>query len=294
MTERSTPHRAFYERRIARVLAYIGEHLTEELSVERLSDVAGFSKFHFHRQFTAFTGVSVARAISLMRLKHASMQLAFDDGHSITDVAFDAGFETPESFSRAFKKLQGQSPSEFRSAPEWETWVDIFRTNLHTHQEIMEPKIVTLPETRIAVLEHRGAPQELMKSVQRFIEWRKSCDVSPNATSRTYGIAYDDPDATEPAAFRFDICGSISDSYGALPKNDFGIIEKSIPKGRYVVARHLGSTDVIGKTVYALYGEWIPKSGEELRDFPCFFHYIDRMPTVSEHEQVTDVYLPLK
>jgi AraC family transcriptional regulator len=294
MNEAHKPHEAFYAKRIARVLAYIGRHLDEDLSVERLSEVAGFSKFHFHRQFKAFTGVSVGKAISLMRLKHASMKLAFDGERSITDVAFDAGFEAPESFSRAFKNLQGQSPSEFRAAPEWETWFDIFRTDLRTHEEIMDPKIVSLPETRIAVLEHRAPPSELMASVQRFIAWRKSCDVSPNATSRTYGLAYDDPSTTEPAKFRFDICGSITGDYGALPKNDFGIVEKSIPAGRYVVARHYGSTDLIGKTVHALYAEWIPKSGEKLRDFPCFFHYIDRMPTVSEHEQITDVYLPLK
>jgi AraC family transcriptional regulator len=294
MNEQQKPHQAFYAKRIARVLRFIGAHLDEDLSVERLSEVAGFSKFHFHRQFTAFTGVSVAKGISLMRLKHASMKLAFDDSRSITAVAFDAGFETPESFSRAFKKLQGQSPSEFRAAPEWETWVDIFQTNLSTQEDCMNPTIVMFPETRIAVLEHRGSADGLMTSVQRFIEWRKSCDVSPNATSQTYGIAYDDPSTTEPAKFRFDICGSILKSYGPLPDNDFGVTEKSIPAGRYVVARHLGSTDLIGKTVHALYADWIPASGEELRDFPCFFHYIERMPKVSEHEQVTDVYLPLR
>ncbi len=294
MTNSSQPNRAFYEKRISRVLRYIGEHLHEELSVDRLSQVAGFSKFHFHRQFTAFTGVTVAKVVALMRLKHASMQLAFDPKLSVIQVALDAGFETPESFSRAFKNFQGQSPTEFRTAPEWERWVEIFRTNLDTHQEIMNPKIQTFPETRVAVLEHRGSPAELMKSVQRFIEWRKSCDVSPNATSQTYGLAYDDPSTTKPEDFCFDICGSISKTYGAFPANDFGVIEKSIPGGRCVVARHLGSTDTIGKTVHAMFAEWLPSSGEETRDFPVYFHYIERMPTVSEHEQVTDVYLPLR
>jgi AraC family transcriptional regulator len=72
------------------------------------------------------------------------------------------------------------------------------------------------------------------------------------------------------------------------------VIEKLIPAGRCAVVTHFGSTDMIGKTVHPLYAEWLPSSGEELRDFPCFFHYIQRMPTVSEQEQVTDVYLPLR
>jgi len=43
-----------------------------------------------------------------------------------------------------------------------------------------------------------------------------------------------------------------------------------------------------------LYGVWLPASGEELRDFPCFFHYVNLFPYVAEHELVTDIYLPLK
>ena len=107
----------------------------------------------------------------------------------------------------------------------------------------------------------------------------------------TLGIPYDDPSAVEPEQFRFDICGSV---LGSVPDNDYGIVEKVIPAGRCAVVRHKGSTDAIGKTVHELYGKWLPTSGEELRDFPLFFHYIDRMPRVAEHEQVTDVYLPLK
>jgi len=155
----------------------------------------------------------------------------------------------------------------------------------------VNPKIVHFPRTRVAVLEHLGAPSTLAKSVQTFIAWRKSCDVSPVATSMTLGVPYQDPDTVSPADFRFDICGS---TLVDVPENDFGVIEKVIPEGRCAVARHHGSTDLIGKTVHELYGEWLPRRGEELRDFPVFFHYVERMPAVSEHEQVTDVYLPLK
>ncbi len=129
-----------------------------------------------------------------------------------------------------------------------------------------------------------------MQSVQRFIAWRKSCGVSPVGTSRTFGIPYSDPETTAPDEFRIDICGS---TLVKVPANDAGVVAKTIPGGRCAVVRHLGSTDAIGKTVHALYGEWLPESGESLRDFPCFFYYIERMPMVAEHDQVTDLYLPL-
>jgi len=46
--------------------------------------------------------------------------------------------------------------------------------------------------------------------------------------------------------------------------------------------------------IYYLYGQWLPESGEELRDSPFFFHYINLFPQVAEHELITDIYLPLK
>jgi len=283
-------NRDFYQQRIRRVLRYIGEHLDEELSVERLSEVAGFSRYHFHRQFRSLTGISVGKLISLLRLKRASLSLAFEADQQIIQVAYAAGFSNPESFSRAFRKVQGQSPSEFRHAPRWERWTEVFGQPPTTQEIEMDVKIVDFPETRVAVLEHRGPVANLMHSVARFIEWRKGSADSPEASSATYGVAYDDPEKGTPDTFRFDICG---EALHEVSPNHHGVIEKRIPGGKCAVVRHRGSTDAIGETVRMLYAEWLPDSGETCRDFPVFFHYVDRMPRVSEHDQNTDVYLPL-
>lgn len=286
MTQES--NREAYDRRIQRVVSYICSHLQDELSVERLSEVAGFSKFHFHRQFTAYAGFTVAQFVRLTRLKRAAYQLAFESQRSVLNIALDAGFSAPESFARAFKEAYGQTPSEFRRAPLWSRGIPLPSP---TQSDSMNPRIISFEATRVAVLEHRGPPSELMSSVHRFIAWRKSCSDSPVASCRTLGIVYDDPTNTKPEDFRFDICGELK---GALHPNDAGIIEKVIPAGRCAVVRHVGSTDAIGPTVHALYAQWLPQSGEQLRDFPCFFHYIERMPQVQEHEQVTDIFLPLR
>ena len=283
-------NRAAYDRRIKQVIAYICSHLQEDLSVERLSEVAGFSMFHFHRQFTAYAGLTVAQFVRLTRLKRAAYQLAFDQKRPVIEIAFDAGFGAPESFSRAFKEAHGQTPTEFRRAPDWMSWANE-PLPAPTRSNSMNPELIEFAATRVAVLEHRGSPATLMSTVQRFITWRKSCQDSPVASCRTLGIVYDDPRSTPPEDFRFDVCGELK---GALTPNDAGIVEKTIPSGRCAVVRHIGSTDAIGETVHDLYAKWLPQSGEQLRNFPCFFHYIERMPQVQEHEQVTDVYLPLR
>ncbi|WP_224958113.1 AraC family transcriptional regulator [Geomonas subterranea] len=280
-----------YAERFDRVLRYIERHLDEPLTVERLSRVAHFSKFHFHRQFSLYTGTGVLAYIRQLRLKHASYRLVYRRDERIIDIALDAGFESPEAFARAFRQIFGQSPSQFRKSPRWQPWKERFRLPPNERRGDMDVKTMEFTETRIAVLAHRGAPEKLDDSALKFIEWRKQSGLSPVKESRTFGIVYDDPANVEPEQFRFDICGEVSQE---VPENPQGVLNGVIPGGRCAVVRHLGSHDRIGDSVYPLYRDWFPKSGEELRDFPLFFHYLNLMPDVAEHELVTDIYLPLK
>jgi len=108
-----------YANRFERVFDFIDQNLDTDLSVERLSQVAHFSKHHFHRQFSIHAGISVAKYVQLKRLKRASYQLAFDERSRVIDIALTAGFESPESFARAFRHTFGQTPTQFRKQPAW-------------------------------------------------------------------------------------------------------------------------------------------------------------------------------
>ena len=73
-----------------------------------------------------------------------------------------------------------------------------------------------------------------------------------------------------------------------------GVIEKYLPSGRCAVAMHKGSHDNIGDTIYPLYREWLPNSGEELGDFPCIFCYYNFQYEVADTELLTECWLLLK
>lgn len=286
-----TPGKSAYAHRFRQVLSFIDRHLDEPLPVERLSRIAHFSKFHFHRQFTSYVGVTPNRYVQLARLRRASYQLAFNALEPITDIALQAGFEHAESFSRAFKASFGQSPRAFRLNPDWVAWSTQFQLISPAEVEAMQVRIVTVDSVVVATLEHRGDPARLNESVQRFIAWRKESGLSPVATHQTYGIAYDDPTTTPAANFRFDICGSVS---APIPANRHGVISKTIPGGRCAVVRHKGSPDHISGSIYHLYRNWLPRSGEEPRNFPVYFRYLNLKTDTPEHELLTDVHLPLK
>jgi AraC family transcriptional regulator len=293
MELKTTAKESSYTRRINRVLDYIDKHLDETLSVEALSNIANFSKFHFHRQFSEYCGISIARYIQLMRLKRASYRLAFNHQDLVIDISLDAGFENPESFSRAFKNTFGQTPSEFGKKPHWASWSGRYQLQIPDRERTdkMNVRIVNVEQILVATLEHNGSPVLLNDSVQRFIEWRKKTGLSPISSSQTYGIPYNDPNKTPADEFRFDICGSVTES---VPSNPQGIVTKIIPGGRCAVVTHTGSRERISESVYDLYRQWLPKSGEELRDFPVYFHYLNLDHDTSEHEHLTDIYLPLK
>lgn len=286
-----------YRARFRKVLEYIEANLDGELSLHRLSGVAAFSKYHFHRQFVELFGIGVGKYVQLCRLKRASYQLAFRSDTQITEIALTGGYQGPESFSRAFKRKLGQTPSEFRRQPQWNPWhtayaplTELRSTHMRTENQAEHVRIVSVDDVRVAVLAHRGDPRLLGDSIRRFIEWRKQNHLPPRV-SATFNIVYDDPEQAPAEEFRFDLCAATDKE---IADNPFGIVAKTIPGGRCAVLRHVGSDDALGKTVRYLYAEWLPKSGEVVRDFPLYFQRIEFFPDVPENEAVTDVFLPLK
>lgn len=153
----------------------------------------------------------------------------------------------------------------------------------------MDVRIVDFPETRVAVVEHRGSPETEHETARRLIDWRIANRVSPEQ-HRTFGIHYTDPRTTPPAEHRVDFAVEFPRD---VPPNPFGVLGKVIEGGRCAVARHLGRRE-LNTTAVWLFEAWLPASGEVLRDSPTFFHYVNVGPNVREHEMITDVYLPLR
>ena len=287
-----------YQARMQRVLDYIDQHLCDDLDLETVSGVAAFSKFHFQRQFTATFGLSLHRYVQLARLKRASHQLAAEHGRSVTDIALEAGYEAPDAFARAFRARFRQSPSSFRKSPDWAPWLAAFGPLNNARSKLMkityEAEDVTIrdvPQTPVAILEHRGDRATLGDTIERFITWRKAAGLSPDKNP-TFNIFRSERTPANPADYSMDLCVGIDQP---IDPSDPLMKSGVIPAGRCAVLRVVHNTQNLEAPALFLYRDWLPASGEEVRDFPLFCRrYFSYFPDTPVQDVVVELYLPLR
>ncbi|WP_407194421.1 helix-turn-helix domain-containing protein [Bradyrhizobium sp. STM 3566] len=99
--------------RLRRVLAYIEDHLTEEITVSDLASIACLSVFHFTRAFAASTGAPPHCYVKGRRLERAKKLLTAGK-LSLSEIAFDCQFSSQSSFTRAFRRATGVTPATYK------------------------------------------------------------------------------------------------------------------------------------------------------------------------------------
>ncbi len=122
---------------IERAIQYIRtSHQAPDLSIDTVAEHAGFSTDYFNRIFAAHTGFTVMEYVRFLRLRKASLLLRSSE-RDILDIALEVGYESHESFTRAFKKQYGRTPSEFREAMRsTEAWYGEY------HHETLGPRLL--------------------------------------------------------------------------------------------------------------------------------------------------------
>lgn len=96
------------------IFDFINENYMEDISLDTIADVAGFSKFHFSRLFKQFTNMSFYDYLNQRRVKEAE-KLLLNPNLSITEVAMRSGFSSISTFNRVFKTFKECTPTEFKN-----------------------------------------------------------------------------------------------------------------------------------------------------------------------------------
>ncbi len=291
-----------YRQRLLRVQLHIQEHLDEEITLPELARLAHFSPFHFHRVFRGMTGESVAGYVRRLRIERAAVFLQ-NTRRPVTRIAFEAGYDSHEAFTRAFRAHFGMAPSAYRLARV--AGVEKLGTARlasakgrrslrryiisHSGGKTMKVEIREVPAMRVAFVRHVGPYAQCKGAWDKLCMWagRKGL---VGAGTRMFGVGHDDPDVTPPEKIRYDACVTIDDDV----QGEGEINVQSIGGGRYMVATHNGPYEKLSETYAALCGQWAPRSGEELRSAPCLEEYLNDPGSTVPEDLLTDVFVPIE
>jgi AraC family transcriptional regulator len=290
-----------YKLRILRVLVHVQNHLDEPLELAHLAHLAAFSPCHFHHVFTGMVGESVKEHVRRLRLERAASRLKLSSA-PVTDLAFDAGYQSLEAFTRSFRAAFGVSPSEYRRArkppllPAPPTGlhytngkpISRFKT-LKPGDKNMEVKIQHLEPIRVAFMRHVGPYSTVGATWDKFVPCLGKEGLLGGDT-RFIGIGHDDPTVTPADKIRYDACVSVDGTF--QPTGDIGV--QVIPGGDYAVTTHFGPYRKLGDTYAQLLGQWLPRSGRGLRSTPCFEIYLNDPQSTDPEDLLTDIYAPLE
>jgi AraC family transcriptional regulator len=290
-----------YLDRIRRVLRFVQEHLDDDVSPAALARVANLSTFHFHRIFSGLVGESLAEHVRRLRLERAAGELRRTDSRVI-DVALGAGYDAHEPFTRAFHAHFGVTPSEWRSVAE-PFAVPGALCGVHYGTDDAVSRFVAMPEgfmmidvqieshpaQRLLALAHSGDFMRIGPVFKRLLAIARSRGLAGPETP-TIGIYYDDAAVTPVEALRSHACIAVPLTLTAAPD---GLELIDLPEGDVAVGVHRGPYERLEESYRWLFGEWLPSSGREADDRPCYETYVTDPSKTPPQDLITHISIPL-
>lgn len=314
MTSRESPSAAQRQSRlIGRALAHVESHLNQPLDASVLADRAAMSRHHFHRVFHAHVGLSVAEYLTWRRLQRACALLA-SGTEPVADIAWSVGYESAQALAKAMRRELDATPTQVRRghATVWTRLLHPTRLlgpqPLTEGDDPMQPdrytelpaSLVALTATERGMVGHnltRAAQQafgELMPVVGRagLMDQIRSCiALVPDDPQGP-----DDPNCRYVAGVMFGYDLATSSGQCAHPKLPLSgtLAWWPVAAGRYAVFTHIGPYTTLHRSWGAIYRDWLPASGERLRDVPPMELSLNSPTDTLPDKLHTEIWLPIQ
>lgn len=240
---------------------YMEANITEKLDIEKVAKVALSSTFHFQRMYHMITGVTIAEYVRRRRLTLATQDII--SGEKIINVAYKYGYETPEAFTKAFRKMHGISPSAAREPganlkayPKLSFHISI-KGDKDMNYRIFEKGSFTVvgKQTRITMTDEKN-----FKQVPKFWEdcmkdgsyqWisSKAGKLGVLGVSKDFDKYKDE----------FNYMIAVEEIEGTLPK---GYVSATIPAATWAAFESVGPVpETLHDLLRRIYSEWMPSTG---------------------------------
>lgn len=179
-----------WTRDIQNVLDYIEAHITDELETKELAKLACISPFYFQRLFSVLCGMGVGEYIRCRRLSLAGEELASTNARVI-DVAAKYGYDSPDSFNRAFRRFHGISPSSARKTDaSLRAFAPMTIQGKMEERDMLEYKIVEKPQFTLVGLPRMFNSDTSYQEIPKF--WDEVMEMENCPLLGMYGVCIDE------------------------------------------------------------------------------------------------------
>jgi len=302
--------KSFYQDVVRATVERIATNLDEALDLATLAGMAGVSPLHFHRIFRGMVGETPLELHRRLRLERAAFQLVTSKT-AVTMIAFDAGFDTHEAFTRAFQTTYSLAPSQFRKRMNLHEERMNFPTRLpfelHARSGIhfrpasgefeivmtlggiaMDVVIEDMPKQRVAAVTHLGPRKMVGEAFGRLAQIAGPAGLLSRPGAIMVAVFHDDAETTPGSELRTS-AGVIVSEDCAIPD---GLSQLWLEGGRYARATHRGHYAGLSDAWDRLMGQWIPTSGHRVADRVPYEAY-----RVADHSRPecleTDLYVAI-
>ncbi|HYC89547.1 MAG TPA: AraC family transcriptional regulator [Thermoanaerobaculia bacterium] len=274
------------------LLVHIQAHLEEDLGLEALSRKAGLSPFYLQRLFKAAIGETPKAYTSRLRLERGAFRLLVHDSN-VLDIALECGFQSHESFLRAFRRRFGRLPSDYR---EWVRGQLTAREESSPEDcseaapafEISKTRVIPLRPAHLAFRRHVGPYESVPESLfEELEEWaaRRGLPGPPV----WMGIGHDAPGTTPAEQLRFDAALVVPGPFAPEGR----IAYQLLPGGPFAVTTHVGPYDTLPAAYAAIFPRLLALPGYQLVGLPAVEIYHTTRVNVRYRLNHTDLCLPV-
>jgi AraC family transcriptional regulator len=276
-----------YQKRVNIVIEYINNHLNKDIDLDILAEKSNFSKWHFQRMMKAYLGEPIGTYIMRVRVETAAKLLRYSE-MSVSEIAYQVGYDVPSSLSKAFRLFYNISPNEYRNNKNYTIMKSL---QLSENLNLKVPKVLTLEPKQAIYLKLTGDYQTLDFCGAWNKLWQYVKENKLYFTGIEYiAIYHDDPKVTEAEKLRADICLALPKK--VEPKGEIGV--KTIEGGKYAMFLYQGSYEHLGAVYDTIYAKWLPEGGEKLRNYHCFEKYLNNPDNTAPEKLKTEIYVPIE
>lgn len=235
---------------ISRALAYIEDNITRELDPKEIAAKAFISEFHFRRIFHSLCGYTLGEYIRCRRLSLAGQELSLGES-KVIDVAVKYGYDSPDSFAKAFAKFHGISPSAAKEkGRKLQTFMPLKIKLTLEGGTVMEYKIIAKPAFTVMGRKKSFSFETSYQEIPKF--WQEHMTLNSKELMGMYGICLGTYGQES-----FDYI--IADNY--IPQKGIpeGFITWTVPAGTYAAFPCKGKLpEALQNVNTKIWNEWMP------------------------------------